>query len=92
MGRNIFEIIVEVVFWIFFVALVYQLVLKITGHSPTDFTILYTGFGIIGAYVLSASYKMGVFFGRVEEFMKNSKDSFKNMKEDFKRLESRLLR
>lgn len=78
MVKDIFQLIIETIFWILIVIFIYQLILKITGHSPTDLTVLYTGFGVIAAHLLTLTYK----FGRVEGFMDNTKESFKRMKDD----------
>ncbi len=83
-------IIVEAIFWILLAIFAYQLLLKITGHSPTDFTILYTGFGVMAAYLFTATYNIASFVGRVDEFMSNTKTSFKNMKEDFRGVKNEL--
>ncbi len=82
MDRNFIEIITEIIFWILLIILAYQLLLKISGHGPTDFALLYTGFGAIMTYLLTLSYKLGSFVGRVEEFMKNTKESFNRLRED----------
>jgi len=66
------KIILEIIFWILLAILMYQLILKITGHSPTDITILYTGFGVIISYLLITSYNIG----KSEEFMENTKESY----------------
>jgi len=100
--KNIIGIVFEVIFWILVVIFIYQLIAKITGNSPTDFTILYTGFGIISSYILVATYNFARFIGRVDEFMGNAKifmkdtkefmintkDSFQKIKEDINEIKS----
>ena len=88
MAKNIFQLIIETIFWILIVIFIYQLILKITGHSPTDLTVLYTGFGVIAAHLLTLTYKTGSFSGRVEGFMDNTKESFKRMKWDINNLKN----
>jgi len=87
--KNIIGIVFEVIFWILVVIFIYQLIAKITGNSPTDFTILYTGFGIISSYILVATYNFARFMGKVDEFMINSRGSFKKIKEDIEFLKKK---
>jgi len=84
-AKSNFEIIVEIVFWIMLVILIYQLLLKIIWHSPADIAVLYTGFIAVTTYLLSFTYKFARFSGRVEEFMKNTKQSFSDIKVDMHR-------
>ena len=86
MGKIILETAVEIIFWIFLAILIYQLLLKIFGHSPTDLTILYTGFGVVLAYLLKITYKIAGFIGKSEEFMDNTKESFRRIKDDINNL------
>lgn len=85
MAKSNFEIIVEIVFWVMLVILVYQLLLKITGHSPADIAVLYTGFIAMTTYIVSLTYKFAKFSGKVEEFMKNTRQSFSGIKVDMHR-------
>ncbi|MDP4012821.1 MAG: hypothetical protein Q8R00_04420 [Candidatus Nanoarchaeia archaeon] len=85
MPKNLFQIIIETIFWILLVIFVYQLVLKITGHSPTELTILYSGFTIIVTYLLTATYRLGKFTGHIEEFMGTTKEFMRTTKESFVR-------
>lgn len=86
MVKDITQTIVEIIFWILVAILGYQLILKISGHSPTDITILYTGFGVIMSYLLIATYNFGKFMGRAEEFMDNSRESFNRIREDINKI------
>lgn len=86
MVKNSFQFIIEVLFWILLVVFVYQLILKISGHSPTDLTILYSGFSILITYILATTYKLGKFTGHVEEFMKNTKEHFRTLRGDISSL------
>lgn len=86
MAKKIIQLILEIVFWILIIIFAYQLLLKILGNSPTDITLLYTGFGVITSYLLIATYHFAKFTGKAEEFMDNSKESFKRVKEDINKL------
>ena len=75
-------IVAVILFVIFAIILLMQLMLKLTGHSPTDTQILYIGFGAIISYLLVMSYKLGQFVGEVRAFMAISKNSFKKISRD----------
>ncbi len=79
-GGRIFEIVMEIMFWFSIAGVIYMLLLKITGHSPTDAQILY---GIVGStfvYLVAFSFKAGKFAGRVGEFMINTKEFMNDTK------------
>ena len=91
MKRNkVLNWIVVLLFLIFAIIFIIQLILKLTGHSSTDVQLLYIGVGLILSYLLVMSYKMGIFVGEVNQFMKISKNSFAKVREDIGRLEGRL--
>lgn len=71
--NKLFGAIVMLLFIIFVIIFAVQIILKLTGHSPTDIQVLYTGFGVIISYLLIMSYKMGVFVGEVKGFMNSFK-------------------
>jgi hypothetical protein len=77
-----FGIVAVILFIIFAVILLIQLILKLTGHIPTDTQILYIGFGAMMSYLLIMSYNLGQFVGEVREFMKITKNSFKKIGAD----------
>lgn len=84
-NNKIFGYILGILFVLFAIFLIIQLILKLIGHSPTDVQILYVSFGMILSYLLIMSYKLGTFVGEVKEFMKITKNSFSKLKEDLKR-------
>lgn len=71
-----------VLFIIFAVILITQIILKIVGKSPNDIQILYVGLGAIISYLLIMSYNLGQFVGEVKGFMKVSKNTFKKLGEE----------
>ncbi|MCX6707932.1 MAG: hypothetical protein NT001_07435 [Candidatus Woesearchaeota archaeon] len=77
-----FGIVAIILFMIFALILLIQLILKLTNHSPTDTQILYIGFGAIISYLLIMSYKLGQFVGEVRGFMAISKNSFRKISRD----------
>ena len=87
---KIIQRISEILFWIFFVIVVYQLTLKISGHSPTEMQIIPAILFFTTSYVISFSVKTAKFQGRVEEFMEAAKISFKKISEDMNEVKSRL--
>ena len=82
---KIIEKILIFVFIILTLILILFLILKITGHSPTDIQILYVGFSVIISYLLMMSYKIGMFVGKVNEFIDSTKNSFTKLSEDLKK-------
>ncbi|MDP2909202.1 MAG: hypothetical protein Q8N77_05330 [Nanoarchaeota archaeon] len=82
---KIVEKIIVSVFILLAIILAVFLILKITGHSPTDVQILYVGFSAVISYLLIMSYKIGLFVGKVNEFMNITKNSFKKLDEAIKK-------
>ncbi len=78
-------LIITLLFIIFAIILIVQLILKLTEHSPSDIQILYVGFAAIISYLLAMSYKLGIFVGEVKEFMNTTKNSFARLKEERKK-------
>lgn len=62
-----------VIFIIFAVILIIQILLKLTGYSPTEVQLLYITMGVMASYLLATSYKFGVFVGEVKGFMRTTK-------------------
>ena len=86
MARDIFEIIIEILFYVLLVWLIIQILLKLFGNSPTIEMILTTGLGLIFAYLL----KVSKFIGKTEEFMENSKESFMRISRDMEEIKKKL--
>lgn len=59
-----------------------SLALKLTGHSPTDITILYS----LVAMIIVSSFKVHYDLGKLDEFSNNTKMSFQHMREDNQQL------
>jgi len=77
-----------IVFYLFLFWFAYQVILKLTGHSPTVETILMTAMAMLISFLLVATLKLGEFMGETRAFMKNTKESFALMKSDFSSLKS----
>jgi len=84
--NKIFSFVITALFIIFAIILIVQIVLKLTGHSPTDTQIIYMALGAIISYLLVMSYNMGTFVGEMKEFTKVTKKSFVKLKEDVSEL------
>lgn len=82
--KNIFNAgnIAVFLFVVFAVLLLIQIILKLTGHSPTETQIIYIFIGAIISYLLVMSYNLGQFVGEVRGFMTISKNSFRKMGRD----------
>ena len=77
--NNIFEKIIEFIFYIFLIWLTIQIILKVSGNSPDIEVILTTGLGVVISYLFLVTLKIGNFMGKTSEFMQNSKESFKRI-------------
>lgn len=75
-----------VIFFLFLIWLSYQIILKLTGHSPSINTILTTAIAMIISFLFVATLKLGEFIGETKAFMNNTQESFKRIKEDMQRL------
>ena len=82
MNRDILGKVAWVLFIVLATLFVVQIIIKLTGHSPSDAQILYVGFGAIVSYLLAMSYKLGEFVGEVREFMKTTKNTFRKLGKD----------
>lgn len=80
--------------WIFFFILstifIAQLILKITGHSPSAIEMLNVGQGIIISYLFGASLSFGMFREEAKKFRRNVKESFKRIKQDIETIRSKV--
>ena len=90
MPRDTFGTIVEIIFYILLVWLIIQIIQKLTGNSPSIEAILTTGLAVIISYLLIATYNIGTFIGKVNEFMENSKGSFKEISKDMNKVKRKL--
>jgi len=81
-SNKLFGWIITLLFITFAIILMVQIILKLTGHSPSDIQILYVGFAAIMSYLLAMSFKLGTFVGEVKEFMSTTKNSFAKMREE----------
>jgi len=87
--EDVFETIIKIIFYVFLIWFIIQIILKLSGNSPSIEVILTTGLGVIFSYLLIATYRMGLFVS-VNEFMKNSKSSFKKISEDMDEIKRKL--
>ncbi len=63
-----------------------SLLLKLTGHSPTDITILYS---LVTMLIVSA-FKLHYDQGQFHEFSRNAKISFEHSREDSRQIKTDL--
>ena len=84
------EKIIKVIFYILLVWLLIQIILKLSGNSPSLDSILTTGLGVIISYLLLATLQISHFTGKTSEFMENSKEAFKRIKKDIEELKDKL--
>jgi len=62
------ELITKTAMWVLGIIVIYMLLLKILGHSPTLESILMAIVSIIGANLLFINYKMGKQEGKFDQF------------------------
>lgn len=84
--NTILESILFIIFIIFALIFIAQLILKITGHSPTEIQLLYIGFGGMFAFLIMMIASFYTFKGKVEEFMSTTKNNFHHMRSDIRDL------
>ncbi len=82
--ENIIENILISIFVILAIIGIIQLVLKLTGHSPSELQLLYIGFGCIGGYLFILTAQLSKFSGKTEYFMNHTTKELKEMKSDIK--------
>ena len=80
--NKLLEIIALIIFYLFLVWLIYQIILKLTGHSPAIETVLTTGMAMIMSFLFVSILKAGEFMGETKFFMNNAQESFKKIRED----------
>lgn len=90
MSATYLEKIIKIIFYILLVWLLIQIILKLSGNSPSLDSILTTGLGVIISYLLLATLQIANFMGKTSEFMENSKEAFKRIKEDIEKLKDKL--
>ena len=88
--KRIIDNIVLVTFYVFLIWMAYQIILKITGHSPSVETVLSTAIVMIISFLLLSTLKVGEFMGETRSFMGNTKESFRRMKKDLDKLTDKL--
>ena len=63
MANTVFEMVIEVIFWIFLILFVIQVILKITENSPSLEMIIVSIQTLIVSYLLVASFKVAEMIG-----------------------------
>jgi len=66
------QIISFIIFYILLILLAYQVIMKVTGHSPTMETLLATAMGVIIAVLFNMNSEFREFMGEVRIFMKTT--------------------
>jgi len=84
MKIDLFDLTTRIIMWILSLIVIYMLILKIIGRSPTLDTIFGSLLGIIGVGLLNLYYKFGRFEGEIKTKLDNLIDSFKALAKDFK--------
>lgn len=78
----------EFLMWLYVIigaiVLIYFLLLKLTGHSPTIDTIILTMLSVILAGLIGDGLTLGIHIGKFNEFIKNSNQKFQSLANDFK--------
>ncbi len=94
MTVDYFDLITKTVMWILGIIVVYMLIVKILGHSPTTEAIVLSLMGIFGMGLLHLYYHYGQFNNFTKEtfprFEKNIKESFARVKEDLEEIKRKM--
>ncbi|MBI2507549.1 hypothetical protein HYV89_01205 [Candidatus Woesearchaeota archaeon] len=88
--RKISGFIAAALFLILAIIFIAQLILKLTGNSPTHIEILYTGMGSIASYLFFFSQKVSLFMEEMREFKETTKNSFVRIREDTDKINEKL--
>lgn len=84
MKRDYLNLILTILVIIFSLIIIYQLVLKILGYSPTDFVIIYSFIGLIITNMFVIYGKFSYKLGRLESKLDNLTSQFSSLASDFK--------
>ncbi len=79
------DLILKILTYLFLVIIIYQLILKLLGFSPTDTIILYSFVSLLIINGLKTQYDLG----RLKEFSETAKNSFKKIKNEMEELKLR---
>lgn len=71
------------------ITVIYMIILKIVGSSPTLDQINLTLTALIGSALITIFYKFGRFEGEIREFKKITLNTFSNIKEDLNKIKRR---
>ena len=76
--------IINLILYIFLIIAIYQIFLKIIGHSPIFETVIMSILGILIINSFRHEFLLGKSIGENKEFKKNIEQSFNHIKEDIK--------
>lgn len=82
MKVDYFELLTKTIMWILGIIVIYMLILKITGHSPTAEAVIIAFTGIIVTNLLFLNYKIGRHEEKFNNIRKDIKESFERIKAD----------
>jgi Na+-transporting methylmalonyl-CoA/oxaloacetate decarboxylase gamma subunit len=80
--QEVIQKILTAVFVILSLIVIVQLLMKITGHSPTELQIVLIVLGIMFTFLLGMGYKIGTFMDETRTFMKMAGEMFREQKEN----------
>lgn len=87
MKRNYLNLILTILVVIFSLIIIYQLILKISGYSPTDFAIIYSFIGLLitNTFIIYGKFNgINYKLGRLESKLDNLINQFSALASDFK--------
>ena len=84
--ETLLSIILQILIAIFTTILIIQLLLKLTGHSPTEVQIIYAVIIALIVYLFSVSYKLG----RIDENMKITNYRLSKIEDRLVKIESKI--
>ena len=80
---------INLILYIFLIIVIYQIILKISGNSPTFETIIITALSLIMINSFRYEYLLGKYIGENTEFKKNIKQSFELIRKDIQEIKRR---
>lgn len=90
--EEIIGILLQILFALFATVFIIQLLLKLTGHSPTELQIVYGAIISLIVYSVVASYKLIYKLGRIDEHLSNVDRGVQEVKREIMKIEERLLK
>ena len=81
--------IINLILYILLVIVIYQILLKVSGHSPLFETVTMSLLTVLIVNSLRYEYLLGRFIGENKEFRNNLKQSFDRLRDDIREIKTK---